>query len=386
MKILIVGDCNSTYILEQSNWLKKDDNVELVDIFTTTSPNKKLDLSAFNKILNYYSKIDFEILAQFDNLAQNIISNYILIQEFKNIESYYDIIQVHFVDVGLISLVPHFRKIGKKIVLSIWGSDLLRSTIEQDYYRNILYESADVITMTKNEFMINIFSSKYPTINIDKVVDVRYGADIFLVLKGIMESISKLECKKILNIDQNKIIVTIGYNYFAEQRHLEVVDNILRNENIKKHLPGILFVLPLTYGVDKEYFNKVINYFNENNIDFIFFDKYLSKEQVCFIRYVSDIFIHLATTDDFCNSFREYMYAKNIIITGKWFPYDVLKDDGFYFRTVKRVEDIGEELSFVMDNYFAEKEKCEVNNDELLKYSDWSIIIKEWLQIYKNLL
>ncbi len=386
MKILIIGDINSPYIIEQSIWFQKNINIECVDIFPLTSLHDKQNEIVYNKVFDPAKKINHNIVSLFDNSAKEIIFRYIQIESFLDITDFYDIIQIHFVDVFLIALLPYFRSKGKKIVLSIWGSDLLRSTFEQDQIRNILYKNADVITLTKNEYMLQKFITKYPEISINKLKDISYGADIFNHLTDVMNEISKYECKRLLNLNLEKKIITIGYNNFEAQRHLEIIESILNHEGFEEVAANVQFFLPLTYGSTQENRNSIINYFNSKKLDFVYFDKYLNQNQICMIRYASDIFIHLATTDDFCNSLREYMYTKNVVITGEWFPYGELTKQGLYLRRIKSINEVGKELLIVLNNFDEEYTKCRVNDEKLLIYSDWSIIIKKWIKIYDDVL
>lgn len=385
MKILIVGDCNSPYIIEQSQWLRKNARIERVDIFSTTVPTNNSIENYYDNLFCYFKKIDLDALSHFDEMSQQIIINYIRISEFKSLNNY-EIIQIHFVDVSLWSLISYFKSVGKKVITSIWGSDLLRSTEDEDRFRTMIYDASDVITFAQNETMLNTFKNKYPNYLNKKYTNISFGADIFQNLSKLKKSMNKGKCKALLNIEKNKIIITIGYQANKNHRQVEVLDLLLKNRKILENLDKIQFFLPLTYGAPKHEKEKIINHFYTKKVDFVYFDHYLSVTQVCMIRYASDIFINLLTTDAFSNSMREYLYAENIVITGEWLPYGGLLQKGYYFKTLDTIDAIGEVSAFVIENIDEEKKYCRVNDDTLLDYADWSLIIKEWLKIYEDTL
>ncbi len=386
MKILMIGDGNNPYIIEHVKWLRKTSSIEIIDLYTFNSIDDKQNESIFNNVFSYHKKINLAAVQLFDDLYKSAINRYMQIAAFLDIEQYYDIIQIHYVEVAVFNFLPFLKQKGNKSVLTIWGSDLLRSSLEQDQFRKMIYEAVDVITVKKNEFMLNKLSEKYPTLSLNKIRHITFGADIFSNLIDLMDNISKIECKKLLSLDIDKIIVTIGYSSNEGQRHKEIIDSIITNQDFSKISSKVQFFLPLTYGDSEAYKSSIINYCYSKNLDFVYFDKYLSQNQVSMIRYASDVFVHLATTDVFCNSLREYMLSKNVVITGDWFPYNELIEQGFYFRRIHTRNEVGKELLFVLNNFSEEYAKCSVNDKKLLGYSDWPVIIKDWIKLYEEVL
>ncbi len=386
MKILIIGDVNNNYIIEKAEWLKRDTEVSKIDLFTfydiTSDNSTKLGYRTIcaNKYINQNA------LQLFDENSKNTIRFYSQIAALFELDDDYDIAQVHYVECAIANVLPILKLKCKKIIVNIWGSDLLRSTEIQDQYRTKIYDQADLITMRKNDLIISKFRMKYPNYENKTIKFVKMGADIFNQLRELMNSISKIDCKKILNLDTNKIIITIGYQADYNHKHIEILDLLLKERTIIENLNNIIFLLPLTYGATEAEKDKIIEYYSSKPIQFIYFRSFLSFSQVCMIRYASDIFINLLTTDAFSNSMREYLYTKNVVITGSWLPYDDLIDKGYYFRRIKSLQNISEELAFVLKNFKIEKEKCVINDDTLLAFSDWSIFIKEWIDIYKKIL
>lgn len=386
MKILIIGDGNSSYIIEQAKWLKKSTVISKVDLFTFELIKEENENGIYDTIISVSNRINFPLLNYFNEQERNIIIGYKQLDTFLSIEEYYDIIQIHFIDIRLVNFVNFFRQKGKKIVASIWGSDLLRSELLEDKMRNLIYDSSDIITMTKTDLMVEKFLLKYPGNNNNKIQYIRYGSDIFNNLIELKLKYSKEQTKELIRIGNDKIIITVGYNSWESQRHIEIMKELLKTKEFFHFLDKIVFFFPLTYGSSSLYKEQLNRFLEDNNIPYITFEKYLTKEQVSLIRYSSDIFIHLSETDDFCSSFREYLFSQNIVITGKWFPYEELVKNGFFFHTIKSIDMLGNELVEVLKSYDQEKANTCINDEKLLMYSDWDTIINEWISLYKDLL
>ena len=179
-----------------------------------------------------------------------------------------------------------------------------------------------------------------------------------------------------LGIPQDRIVVTIGYNATKEQHHLELINNIKKNEILKK----AFYILPLSYG-NQEYKKIVIDEFERSGIDGKYFCDFWPIEEVCKLRVVSDIMIQIQDTDAFSSSMNEYLYAGAAIITGAWLPYKIIKK---FLYLVNSAEEVSSLLEKMIDNLKKYKAKS-IGAEEFFdsNYS-WQAVKPKWLALYEK--
>ena len=93
---------------------------------------------------------------------------------------------------------------------------------------------------------------------------------------------------------------------------------------------------------------------------------------------ISDIMLHVQTTDQLSSTMLEEMYAGSIVIAGSWLPYKSLRKKGVYFIDVDTISDIISVLSDVVTNIEQYKEKCRDNAKIIWKYSSWDELAPRW--------
>ena len=99
---------------------------------------------------------------------------------------------------------------------------------------------------------------------------------------------------------------------------------------------------------------------------------------------MSDYFIQLQPTDVLSGSMLEYLCAGNIVITGAWLPYDILKADNVRFYEVNAISDISMKLLELLRNHETIKHDVEGNYFLIKDKYQWSNMIKDWIKAYKN--
>jgi len=382
MKILLIGNGADNYILQAAESLKINYSCIQVDVFHTQPHLEIIEKHHYDNIFLLYPYFNIFKKRFIFSLFCRYIRPIIIKKNFNMLVNDYDIIHIHFVHAYLADYIEIIICKGKKVIASIWGSDLLRSTPAEDKKRAKIYDSVQNITMLLTDSTRSVFIDKYSNRNLYKISTLFFGSNFFKVLKQVSYKYTKKHCKLKLNLDSHKIVITIGYNASNSQRHFEIIENITNFDRFNIQMENIQFVFPLTYGNECNYKKDLFLYLNKKNINYILFEDYLNEEELALLRYASDIYIHLPTTDFFCSSFREYLYAKNIVISGSWLPYESIRNDGFLFHTVDHINEIGEKLYTVIDNFEEEKNRIVINDERLLKYSDWDIIIKKWMELY----
>ena len=383
LKILILGNISSTFILNYVKELKAKMNCE-IDIFT--EPIQSQEKEYVKQFIRYFDNI-YEI-SKYNNEIINRIPKIRGILQIKNIANQidnlgnYDICHIHYLSIEYGYLYKQIRNRCKKLIISIWGSDFYRTNWREKKVQYNIIKYADRITFitkqTKEEFR-----KYFKKIDKDKLKIKKFGSTPLGILRNI-EHISKKDCKKSFDISANSIVVTCGHNASQGNEHIKIIKSI---EIVKHKLPdNILFLFPFTYGCVRKYFLKVKGLLDKSNLNYRVLTDFLSDYEVAQLRKASDIMINLPISDQLSGSMQESLYTGTIVITGDWLPYKILEEKGIFMLKVSSVGEVGEKLLYSVNNLRNLKESCKGNSQIIWNISSWDKNINDWIQMYKELL
>lgn len=279
----------------------------------------------------------------------------------------YDIVNVHFPNIYMSYVYKYLRRMSKNIVISPWGSDILRR--DKKYLNHLagLYENADYIATAKNtplgKRIIEVF-------NIDpkRIVGNFFGTDIvdFAIKNG--DSISQEDAKLRFGLN-GKYVITCGYNQRRQQRHKEIIVAISK---VKNQLPQNLTLLfPMSYGKTQNETDldecKILC--REYGLDALFITDFLKVNDLYMLRKATDMFVHVQTTDAGSATIQEYILCEKKIVHGSWMKYEALEafKPLFYFP-VDRLEDLGK---VIVNAYNSDKIEIPQGVFDIIKNSGW---------------
>ncbi|MDD7795331.1 glycosyltransferase [Clostridium sp. 'White wine YQ'] len=344
-----------------------------------------------NFLINLKASLDieFDLLTMDENYRRDKISDslnevfiYKSLNEMKDILrdiKVYDIIHIHFLAPFYGQVFNEIREKCTKLIVTVWGSDFYRTISEDKKYQEKIIEVADNINFgngdTLKEFD-NFYNNRYS----QKLSVCRFGLIQLDYIKRFMKE-GKDKIKKELKCPQNSIIITCGHNASPAQNHILLIESLIR---IKDKLPDrCYFLFPMTYG-DGDIVNKVSEKLCESGLKYMILDEFLSDEDVAKLRVISDIMIHVQTTDQLSGSMQEYLYAGNVVITGSWLPYEIFKNKDVYLLEVNRVEDVGEKVIYAIENLEKLIVNCEENKEKIWNMTSWKKVIDTWRNVYKE--
>ncbi|MBL4933541.1 glycosyltransferase [Clostridium paridis] len=333
--------------------------------------------------------IEFDLLTMDENYRNDRISESLnqvfiyksldeMIAILRNIEVY-DIIHIHFLAPFYGQVFNEIRQKCTKLVATVWGSDFYRTINEDKKYQEKIIEVADNINFgngdTLKEFD-NFYNNRYS----QKLSVCRFGLIQLDYIKRFMKE-GKDKIKNELQCPQNSIIVTCGHNASPAQNHILLIESLIR---IKDKIPDrCYFLFPMTYG-DGAVVNEVSEKLSESGLKYMIIDEFLSDEDIAKLRIISDIMIHVQTTDQLSGSMQEYLYARNVVIAGSWLPYGIFKNKDIYLLEVDRVEDVGEKVIYAIENLEKLIVNCGENRDKIWNMTSWEKAIDTWGNIYKE--
>ncbi len=313
------------------------------------------------------SFIRIRLLKIIDNKYKKIYSNLIgkynvtlILYHFDKLNKYADIIS----------------KTSQKLVIAYAGSDFYNIKEEKRNENKLLLIKAEHIVFG-NPYMKNDFIAYYKNFE-SKIKISGMGLSNLDIIKQIKQNEKLINSKKKLNIPTDKIIISIGYTGDRRHRHLEFLENL----NMMPHelFKNLYFLFPMTYIKTDQYIEEVSQKANKLNLNFKVFKTLLTDEDICRVRIVTDIAVHIATMDQSSASMMEHLFAGNVVIAGKWLPYKFWDDMGVYSHRVNEKEVI-KTFSNVLEKLKEEKVKSQNNPNIIYNNWSWEKRIKKWIEI-----
>ena len=368
--ILIIGDCCDDKWIGGflRNCAFHSNNIDVFCVNTNYSPqcingNEELCKAIYNLKKNapsflYKIPVIRRLLYFFDI---NIILRAVL---HNNV---YDMINVHFVLPELATV--NFEAHTKCLILTPWGSDILRRSNIELFLLRKLFNKSQYITVPKTRFRNDI---KYKMQQPDsKFVDIGMGTDMIdYILNN--QNYTKEQAKHDLGLD-GKYVIVCGYNAHPEQNHFQIIDAIA---SIKSGLPSnTVLLFPMTYGASNAYKDSVEKYTKSKIVDCVFLREYLTQQELLAIRKGADIFIHAQKTDNNSGSLAEYLLSGTKVINAAWLKYPQYED----IATPYYIFNSFNELPQVLLN--AVTEEGTIVSPEIIKYienSGWASMSNRW--------
>lgn len=370
MKILLIGDADSSWLKEYVDRVLADIDydVKIVSYFNTVYEeeykSKGIEVYSYatnNRLCNHFKRI---IISK--DIAKKI--------------GEVDIVHVQYFERALVRLNWRFLLQGKKKIMTLWGSDLLRVSKYILLFNKIVFDKIDEITVM-NANMKGVIGKVFGDEIYQKTSVLDFGNPLYDTLDEVINSNSKKQCKQYWGIDENKWVIAVGYNAIREQQHLEMIEQILKLPT--KVLEQVIVVLHFAYGkYSIEYLEIIKNKLLSGGIQFVLIDKFLDKREMAILRYAVDIFLYGQTTDALSGSVLEYVYAGAILIKPNWLDYTEL-----YKRNIKYIEynEFGEIpclLQEVLNNISDMKRENKGNREQLRRMNSWEVLVPQWKEKY----
>ena len=286
----------------------------------------------------------------------------------------YDVMHLLFMEKSWAYFYKLIRAKTRQLNLNVGGSDFYRSgKIIRDYKRNLI-KCADCV-FAQTEATVQEFIEYYGEEVKSKTYLLPYGIE---VLDWINQNkISRDLIKEKYQIPFNKIVITCGHNASNAHQHIEIINAIKQME--EKIRQKLVCVFPMTYPQGRDgYIKSIKEHLEQNGLDYVILTEFLDFKGMAEYALISDVMIHVQTTDQLSSAMLEEMYAGSIIIAGKWLPYRSLHEMGIFFLDVNRIADITETLEDVITNIEQYKKKCERNKEIVWKHSSWDEQAPKW--------
>jgi hypothetical protein len=190
--------------------------------------------------------------------------------------------------------------------------------------------------------------------------------------------------KEQLEIDSDKIVLSIGTNVNAFEQHEKIIDQILRLKKPERfHL-----IFNLSYHGSKP--NRCVelqNVIKSKLVSFKYsiFEGYQTNEFIAKIRLATDCLINLRETDQLVLSMLESNLAFSYVITGKWLPYEeyLNRVSASVINNFEELEEAIEKFVLVRNSHEFEETLLH-NKNEITKRFSFEKAIVQWNRLYHN--
>ncbi len=369
MKILLLCTHETTYVLQLYRYMKK------------YYPNIKYSLFTKESAKPYYQR-HLE-LQKGESIYTFGAHDYLCCVEAKKLP-HFDIIHSLWMEQFWGEAAHILRRKCDAWFCSVGGSDLYRQS-NKLFFRILqkrIISRADWISSegeeTKEYFekVYKMKGRKTPhTI-------VRFGVDILDCFDEIHD-IETGNLKKKYDIPSDKIVVMCGTNGRKEHQHMKMLEAIEKLPEAILNNCCLLF--PMTYGGNEDYIRSVQDRALSITKNSVVLREFLTTAEMAEVASITDIMIHVQTTDQLSSAMLSHMYHGNVVIAGSWLPYHTLREKGIMFISVNRIDEITEQLMEVVPNIEEWKRQCSFNAEIVYHMSSWENSAREWYYVYNQL-
>jgi hypothetical protein len=228
--------------------------------------------------------------------------------------------------------------------------------------------------------MVKEFSEYYKQDAEGKMCLLPYGIEVLDWINKV-ESISKEKLRTKYGIPQKRIIVTCGHNASMAHQHIEILKAL---EKLPVYIKeNIICVFPMTYPHNADsYIEKIRSLLDTSNLEYMILTEFMNFQSMAEYALISDIMIHVQTTDQLSSTMLEELYAGSIIIAGKWLPYKSLHEIGLYFLDVNEISDLTDLMENVVMNIHEYRQKCKGNSQIVWQHSSWEKLAPKWYALW----
>lgn len=341
MRLLLIADINSIWTYNYA-LLLADKDIELTvwpiykarNSFSGKLKYRGIDVLAFSDSVYSYFETNKHTVFKKTRFIYSIIRD--SYNALKN--NTYDLLNIQYVDPSYMRLFLLFPWTFKRMVLSYWGSDLLRAK-KKDLLR---------IRRIVNKCKGCTFDNEDLYYEHIKVYGKHVKREVVMLPLPILDDIDRN--RNVLNNDIitiagqeiccKKTCICIGYCGRRQQQHIEVIKQLNKISSDTKN--KILILLPMTYSIDSNdsYITEVKKAVVKCGIDYVMFEEFMTDEEVAKLRLVTDAFIHAQTTDAFSGSICEILYAGGMLVNAKWLHYKEFDKYPIKYREFEKFDEL----------------------------------------------
>lgn len=367
-KVLIIGNATSIWLKEYIRNIHSDNEVTLLT----------LDRITFEEV-NFYESIGVKLIAigEKQGLLGKLSKTLKMVSLGIKLKGKFDIVDVegppHSSQATILSWFA--SRVGKRIVASFWGSDILRLPESGKGNLEKILKISHGLNLATDE-MISVFRSFYGNSYDSKIMGAKFGSLAFSFIEQL-RGVDKGYHRSQIGLEDSKLVVAVGHNGNEAQQHEKVINSLINlNEDYKEK---IQLLVHMGYGVDVSYETKVRSLLDECGINYILNMNMLDLKEIASLRLATDVMIHGQTTDAMSGSIREILYSGALLVNPTWINYKEFDDNGVEYV---KYDDFAE-LPAIVENIVDGEIKFDKDKNIYLLHqmSSWDSVKKDWERI-----
>lgn len=290
----------------------------------------------------------------------------------------YDAVHVFYLSAIWGVLANSLARKGRRVIVTVFGSDVYRATAWLRPWQRILLRRADRITASNADTLEA--ARRIAPIDPSRCGIVRFGLRPLDHIERLRSEGDRAHHKRAMGILPDRIVVVAGYNASPYQHHAAIID-ALKELGVER-TRDIEVLLPMTMGGDAAYIRHVEARMVASGLSHRLFTHLMTDEEVARLRLATDIMVQVQPTDQLAGAMQEHLAAGTVVLTGAWLPYGVLREAGVRFWTVNAREEVRDALVAAIDELPERTRQCGGNARCIHDLSSWSVTAPRWSALY----
>jgi hypothetical protein len=150
----------------------------------------------------------------------------------------------------------------------------------------------------------------------------------------------------------------------------------------EEHRKRLFMVVPMTMGGDAAYVGEVRTACTASGLEHRVITELMTNEELARLRCAADIMVQVQPTDQLSGAMQEHLFAGSVVITGAWLPYDVFRESGVRFWTVRDYAELGSAMIECLSELDMRRAACLGNSDPIMRLSGWANNAPAWSALY----
>lgn len=321
-KVLFVGLIYDHHLRRVISRLKEENPNAIIDVFSLNGTHPLTD-DIKSLVRNWYFpykqdrvtklmslKVAFSFLIKSRGLLRRVAE-----------KEHYNCVNIHFPLFFYAYIIKELKALSNTLLITPWGSEVYRPHGWRLKLTKRVFDEADKVCGIGNRFNYDV--QRIFSIPSEKFVYLDIMSDSIDAMSDYRGTVE--EAKRHFNVE-NCYVITCGYNASSAQQHEQIIDSI---NCVKERLPqNLVLFFPMTYSKDVLYMQHIKDKLEKTGIPYRIFDSYLTQEELVYLRYTTDMFVHMQKTDANCSSLQEYIICNKKIVNCSWIRYAELEQYG----------------------------------------------------------
>lgn len=290
----------------------------------------------------------------------------------------FDAVHVHRLQKDQMLLADRLRRSCRVVVLSYWGSDLLRTPTSQLIALRKVISRADVLTYNALAMRVKIeqlYGDIAPVVRY-----VPFGIGGFDAIERVDGAEGRAQSRERFGLPGGRAVVVLGYNGRVEQQHLALLKHLGALPTEVKE--AIYCLVPMTYmNAGVEYEERVTSAIRDSGLVGALLTSFLDESDQARLALATDVFINAQTTDALSATLQEFIYAGCRVLSGSWLDYSELDPIDLTLDLFTQFEELPHLLVEALNNPICGK--VLTRRRKSLALRSWEVLAPQWLQLYE---